>query len=641
MKQVDWRKTVLWVLFVTGLGAALRLVAFGSVPGGLYQDEAFNGLDALHVLEGEHPLYFDANNGREPLFIYLASLSIAGLGRTPAAVRLPAALLGTLTIPILAVLGALLFDRRVGLLGSTVMAITFWPLHLSRVAFRAVALPLFLALTLAAGCWGVQRSKRWWLLLAGLFYGLAFYTYLPVYFSLVVLALFGLYLWFAGRGAKLRWALPWFILGTAVALLPLLATFAAEPSLLWGRASQVSIFDPALNQGDLWGTLFKQIGRGLGMYVWRGDLIARHNLPGRPVFDWVMAPFFLLGLIWTLRNWRRPAAVLVLLWSLLMLVPTVLAEDAPHFLRAVGVLPLACLLPALGLDRFHRWLQARGTWRWLPVVALLVPMLLSLGLTVRDYFHRYPAEPQTSYAFQAAAVELADQMNAYDGPIWASVRFPNEWESARYLVGKDVHWIAEGAAPQQPSLPAVWFIWPYEPVEFQLAVLPPKVRFESWLGPLVKGDDELEPYPLYWGYRLQPADTSTAPPVARFENGISLLHASAQLDDSHPNHLTVSLEWTADSKLAAEYKVFVHVLASDGMVAQADSFPAQGTLPTTWWRPGDWVIDVYKISLSTTNSIAVHQIRIGLYRNDDLTRLAVLDSEGQPIGDSMTINLMQ
>ena len=263
MNKVDRRKTISWVLLVTCLGAALRLVAFGSVPSGLYQDEAFNGLDSLQVLEGERPLYFSANNGREPLFIYLASLSIAGLGRTPAAVRLPAALLGTLTIPILAALGAFLFDRRVGLISAAIMAVSFWPMHLSRVAFRAVGLPLFIALALVAGWGGVKRHSRWWLLLGGLSYGLGFYTYLPIYFTPLVFGLFALYLWLMGRQVKLRFAIPWFLIGTAVGLAPLLLTFLADPSLLWGRiASQVSIFYPVINHGDLWALCSSRLAAG-------------------------------------------------------------------------------------------------------------------------------------------------------------------------------------------------------------------------------------------------------------------------------------------------------------------------------------------------------------------------------------------
>ena len=78
------------LLLVIAMATALRFWALGTIPPGLYHDEAFNGLDALGVLEGERPVFFEANNGREPLFIYLVALSVAALGRSPGAIRIVA-----------------------------------------------------------------------------------------------------------------------------------------------------------------------------------------------------------------------------------------------------------------------------------------------------------------------------------------------------------------------------------------------------------------------------------------------------------------------------------------------------------------------------------------------------------------------
>jgi len=77
------------------LAGALRLTALGAAPPGLYHDEAFNGIDALGVLAGDRPIYFTANHGREPVYIYLVSIAVGVFGRTPFAVRLPAAIIGT------------------------------------------------------------------------------------------------------------------------------------------------------------------------------------------------------------------------------------------------------------------------------------------------------------------------------------------------------------------------------------------------------------------------------------------------------------------------------------------------------------------------------------------------------------------
>jgi 4-amino-4-deoxy-L-arabinose transferase-like glycosyltransferase len=620
-----------------GLGAALRLAAIGSVPAGLYQDEAFNGLDALRVLLGEHPLYFTANNGREPLFIYLASISIASLGRTVTAVRLPAALLGTLTIPATAALGSTLFNRRVGLLGSTVVAITFWPLHLSRVAFRAVGLPLFLALAVAAGWHGTRRDSRAWILTGGLLYGLAFYTYLPIYFTLPVLTLFFLYLWATGYKAQLRRAAVWFTLGTVVSLAPLASTILADPSILFGRASQVSILNPELSQGELWSTMVQHVGKGLGMFFWSGDTIPRHNLPGRPIFDPLIAPFFVIGALWAIRNWRRPAAALTVLWAFLMLAPTVLAEDTPHFLRGVGVLPMACLLPAVGMDRSWLWLSSkRKIGRWTLVALVVLILAASLALTLRDYW-RYAADPLTGFAFQSAAVELAEEMENFEGTVWASDRFMREWESVPYLIGdRSVHWLRKGEQPRPASWPSALFLWPYEPIEPLLAALPTGISLQGWRGPLIKGDLEPLAYSLYWSYRLEPA-AEIPEPVATFGDHISLgqvtvTPGSPGRADDHT--LQVVLTWGAAERPELDYQIFVHVRGTAGVVAQDDSGPADGTLPATWWRPGDWIVDRHALALPTPYDPERQTIAVGLYHNEE--RLKVLDSV-LPVSDDAVI----
>ena len=158
---------------------------------------------------------------------------------------------------------------------------------------------------------------------------------------------------------------------------------------------------------------------------------------------------------------------------------------------------------------------------------------------------------------------------------------------------------------------------------------------------MVKGDQELEPYPLYWAYRLQSAGAQAAHPVARFEKGLSLLQASAELDSTRRDELAVTLEWAADSNLAAEYKVFVHIVTSDGIIAQADAFPAHGTFPTTWWRSGDQIVDVHEIALPVLDSTETFQVMAGMYQKDNQERLAVLDMDGRPIGDSVILDLRE
>ncbi len=528
------------------LAAALRLPALGQVPPGLYHDEAYYGLDAVDVLQGHLQVYFPANNGREPLFIYLAAGMIGLLGRSPFALRLTSAFVGLLTVAATAAAGRALFSRRVGLLAAAVLSVTLWHVHLSRVGFRAVTLPLIIALTLWVGARAARTGRpRLWLA-AGALYGLSFYTYTAARFTPVALAAFGLYLlltpppapevgqrrenlqnppperlkeqkenifhcggeaaamkndllfraagaaWCPDKGAPdqkpnfrsggetagggvrphLR-GLGLALLAAAVVLTPLAIYTALHPDVVLGRPDQVSIWNPAISGGDPWGTLGRHLLRTLGMFFVRGDRIWRHNVPWRPVFGPLLGAAFLLGVGVALTSTHHPpsrmgvgvrAKVLPLLWTAVMALPTVLAEDAPHFLRAVGMLPILAFLPALGLDALMQRLPQRyeDTKKNLPFVSLclrgspigVVVSILAIGLELvsgaRAYFGPYAHNPTTGYWFERGAVALGADINRFLGVGWPGEASPFT-PTARPAGAVYLDPLVRGDRPQLPA----------------------------------------------------------------------------------------------------------------------------------------------------------------------------------------------
>lgn len=64
---------------------------------------------------------------------------------------------------------------------------------------------------------------------------------------------------------------------------------------------------------------------------------------------------------------------------------------------------------------------------------------------------------------------------------------------------------------------------------------------------------------------------------------------------------TVQVAWQALAPLDRDYSVFVHLVDKDGFtVAQTDTMPGGGRLPTTRWRPGQVIDDTYTIVLPPT-----------------------------------------
>ncbi|MCB0036609.1 MAG: glycosyltransferase family 39 protein [Anaerolineales bacterium] len=186
------------MLLITVVAAVLRLWQLDHLPPGLYRDEAYNGLDALEVLAGNWQLYFANNNGREPFYIYLTAVSVGLFGRAAWAVRLGAAVVGTLTTLTVYQLGKSWFDERIGFLSAWLWAVTVWPVHLSRIGFRTVTVVPFLALSAWLLTVAYKRQRPLWWVTAGLVYGLGYYTYLAIRFTPLLLLLAFLYLWWLG-----------------------------------------------------------------------------------------------------------------------------------------------------------------------------------------------------------------------------------------------------------------------------------------------------------------------------------------------------------------------------------------------------------------------------------------------------------
>ena len=627
------------------MAGGLRFWQLGEVPPGLYRDEATNGLDALEVLtgqrQGQSPFYFEGNNGREPAYIYLSSLSIYLFGRTTLAIRLIAAVTGTLTTWITYKLASAWFGRNIGLLSAWVWAITIWPIHLSRIGLRPILLPLLLAITFWMGTVAYRRSRdsspaHWLWLLTGIAFGASFYTYLVARFTIIVFTLLGLYLVATGRRRGLWPGIGWAVLGAAVTLTPLAILTWQQPDLILGRTGQVSILSPAVNQGDVFGTLWRQTWQALGLFFVKGDTIVRHNPPGRPVFDLLMLIPFLLGTVWCLRYWRRAPAMALLLWVGVMLGPTILAEDSPHFLRAVGILPGLLLLPAIGLWKLWTWSRLPSRLGQVLAVGLLS---ISLLITVNDYFFDYGRQPSTAYWFEAAARDLAERVN--DEPdgisIYVDRRFNDSWPSVPYLLQPDrpvTYYRPEQLTPDQFKQPAVLYAWPYEQLGQVVNAVTVPALVSGTVGSLAQGDLEPAPYPLFIRYAIEPAENR--PILANFDNTIQL--RGAEVTRLGPKQLQIDLYWSTDAGSEEPVVAFVHLVdpdkGVDGLIGQSDNVPGQGYWPNQWWQSGLTIHDQHIIELKDEYDINQQQILVGLYYAGSTEQLPILTEDGLSAGDT-------
>jgi 4-amino-4-deoxy-L-arabinose transferase-like glycosyltransferase len=654
------------VLALMLIAGALRFYELGAWPPGLYHDEAYNGLDAVRVLAGDRPLYFVANHGREPLFIYLVSLSVGWLGRSVYAVRFPSAVIGTLLIPAAYWMARELFGRRVGLLTAAITAITLWPLHLSLISFRAGSLPLFIALSIGASVHAYRSGRAWHWIIAGVLFSLSFYTYLASRFTPLALLLILMLVLIMRRNKRLWRNLAIFAVTVAIVLTPLIITALTQWEVVMGRPGDLSIFNPAINHGDPIGTFVRSTANAVGLFFWRGDRIPRHNVPYRAVFDPILVIFFVLGLIrliiaalgptppskplpdflqpgpdmrYTLRlkSLSKLSSLFVLIWIPVMLLPTILAEDSPHFLRAVGVLPVALIVPAIGLNTIGQWLAARG-WQALSYVVIAVVLVFSGAWTVRDY-SRYAVDAETAYAFEDAGVQLAQQARSdlqAGYRVYVAERFARDWTSVPFLIGGAYTSIPDG---QQPHLdatrPATLFLWPYEDWSRVLKEQSEPLRIKVMAGPSAKGDLDPQPHVGYLAVQLEPVDGAAAQPEARFENGLKLLgHSVEAVDNAHWRLRTL---WQIDQPIDADQTFFVHLRSANQVLASKDGDSGAGFYPLNLWRPGDVIIDERIIEVPPQADRAQLLIELGVYDRATAQRVKVIDSAPPVINQAILL----
>jgi len=397
------------VLIVAG-AAALRLAALGSQPGGLYPDEAAEGVTAHRILTepGYHPLFISEDAGREPLYAYLVVPAFAVFGESTLTLRTVSAVLG-----ILAVLAIGLALRRFGtgvaLVAMAWAAGSLWLVSISRDGMRNVLVPLVGALAVAALVHWSHRPGAWSAALAGAAAGAGLWTYQPLKLLplLVILWLWLLHRSNPGAFAALFADVKWCIAGYLVVGGPMLFIALTQPGNYLGRAAQTSLF----NVGNGQESLVVHTVRTLGQFVLFGDPNPRQNVGSIPLLNW---PLFALAVVGVLAAWRRrrePPYLLLLLGIPVFLIPPLLATEgaAPHFLRNLGLAPYVGGLIGVGAVAAVRWVARRwGTWARLLGVATVTATLVLTGVSSASaYFGRPVHDRYDAYTFALVALARA------------------------------------------------------------------------------------------------------------------------------------------------------------------------------------------------------------------------------------------
>lgn len=131
--------------------------------------------------------------------------------------------------------------------------------------------------------------------------------------------------------------------------------------------------------------------------------------------------------------------------------------------------------------------------------------------------------------------------------------------------------------------------------------------------PVVDAADHAPP-PFVGAVRLAAATPPPDEPIPPGDAAIRLTGAEFAAAWPVGSEQAIILRWFAAATVPTDYTVFLHLRDAAGrLVAQADGPPLAGWYPTSWWTPGEWVVDDHPFTLPPTVPAGVYQLVAGLY----------------------------
>jgi len=173
---------VFWLILI--LAFVVRFYKLGQIPPGLDWDEVSNAYNAYSILKTAKDEYGNflplANRSfddyKPPLYMYLEVPAVAIFGLTPFAARLPSAIFGFLTVPLIYLLAKRLFaNDAIALLSALFLAISPWHIQFSRAGFESNIGLFFSTAAIVSFLYGIKNRKL--LIFTAIFASAGVYAY--------------------------------------------------------------------------------------------------------------------------------------------------------------------------------------------------------------------------------------------------------------------------------------------------------------------------------------------------------------------------------------------------------------------------------------------------------------------------------
>ncbi len=441
-----------FIAVVAMAALVLRLFELADSPFGLHGDEAWNGLDARAILDGDSGIiwpYTGAALGQPsgPMFYTVPFEAL--MGPSVLAIRLPMALLGVATVVVGFFAMRELFGRPAAYAWAVLAASSSWLLFYHRTGFTVPFMPFTEMLSLLAVA--VALKRRWWLwyVLAGFIVGAGIYGYYAYPLFAFGLAAYVL-LHFLIERPKPGW-----LHARNVLVMGLMALLVVQP--MWHYFTSKDIgwrhdrdvfalsgtpeYKATTSTNERIDLYFDNAVDMTRTLLWEGKADYSDGTGAKPALDWSVITLAAIGLpvsLW--YAWTRRRAAYLLPWIIipLILVGPISTLGGYHR-RSLGSLVFVLMLASMTLSFVWETLErtSRRQAAIIGTAVFTVILGMSAAINVHKYFWnvRDSAPMHFTYAPELMVTARWVSQRPDDAHIyWFSNRWAVEYETTRYFL---------------------------------------------------------------------------------------------------------------------------------------------------------------------------------------------------------------
>lgn len=335
---------------------------------------------ALTLVDKPFTVFTPIADGHTTLYLYTILGSFNIFGSNTFAMRFPVAVCSVLNVLLLffilvKVLNENKYRLEIGLLASVLMLTSHWFVNFARFSFEIQFLLCLelISLLFILRCHPAKAGSRWDMniILSAIFAGLAFNSYQPGRIFFLVPLFYLLINKYYKQIAK-------FLIVFGIVILPLSIYLMTNTTNDIRINQQLYLTNKKLTSEQKMNYFGQNVAKTLGMFSFVGDSNGRHNYPGKPAINPILASLMYLGIFIALLNIRKNNYhKLFLIYFLIALFPTLLTlpEENPNMLRTYTVLPAMFYFVAVSLNTLF-YLKVKNWNKYQKLIIFLILLLL-------------------------------------------------------------------------------------------------------------------------------------------------------------------------------------------------------------------------------------------------------------------------